>query len=108
MAGRDSPEQQSHWSTDTMCDMAPEMDPIMTLYLWDLRTQAEAQLRGLTALQQLIDAHPHVAHLTVEQRKTKILAEFVDLLMLNASIRELLDVALSEADTLGAGADEPA
>jgi hypothetical protein len=76
-------------------------DPVLTLHLWDLRAQVEAQLRCLTTVQHKLDALPDSSATSFSADKAVIIKDLSDILAMNASIREVSQLALGQAQTLG-------
>jgi hypothetical protein len=75
--------------------------PVVTAFLWDLRAQCEAQIRGLTDAQREIDTLLNHTETTV---RTKALAalqrDLARVLRVNGEIRTALKSVIAEAEKL--------
>ena len=62
---------------------------IVAASLWDLRAQAEEQMRGITDAQRVIDHYNDNPH-SQEEAKRRLLADFDALLKVHANVGEAL------------------
>jgi hypothetical protein len=78
----------------------PSVDAL-SANLWDLRSQAEAKLRCLTKLQQLLAEYSTVENATERARKRlKILEDLTDIVTISKSLRSVADEAFAAAEAL--------
>jgi hypothetical protein len=69
--------------------------------LWDLRSQAEAKLRCLTKLQQLLAEYSTAENATERaQKRLKILEDLSDIVTISRSLRSVADEAFAAAEAL--------
>jgi hypothetical protein len=73
----------------------------LSAHLWDLRAHAEAKLRCLTRLQQLVAKHDQLADKADRARKHKdIMADLADLVSISQALRAVSEEALRIARDL--------
>jgi hypothetical protein len=78
----------------------PNVDAL-SANLWDLRSQAEAKLRCLTKLQQLLAEYATVEDAAERARqKLQILEDLNDIVTISKSLRSVADDAFAAAEGL--------
>jgi hypothetical protein len=74
---------------------------VLSAHLWDLRAQAEAKLRCLTRLQQLLAEHMRCTTAEDrEEKREKILQDLTDIVTISKSLRSVAEQAFAAAEAL--------
>ena len=74
---------------------------LLAAHLWDLRAQAEARLRRVTRVQQLLADYERGANSTDRTRtRQAIIEEVSDIAALSDSLRDVADAAVTAAMAL--------
>ena len=75
--------------------------PLLSAHLWDLRSQAEAKLRCLTRLQQMVAEYEQCSNRMERVAKRKqILTDLNDIVTISKALRETADEAFAAAQGL--------
>jgi hypothetical protein len=73
----------------------------LTAHLWDLRAQAEAKLRCLTRVQQLLAEHERSTDSAAKAAaRTEILKDLTDIVTISGALESVSKMALEEATRL--------
>jgi hypothetical protein len=74
---------------------------VLSAHLWDLRSQAEAKLRCLTRVQQLLDEYAlQPSNANAPDQRTKILEDVTDLVTISGRLQATSAEALEAAREL--------
>jgi hypothetical protein len=76
----------------------PDKNTLLTLYLWDLRTQMEAQMRCLTNVQQVVDGVGGGRPVVQPAQVTRVLADLADIGTIAGRVSEIAGEARAEAE----------
>ena len=80
----------------------PEPRATLSAHLWDLRSQAEAKLRCLTRLQQLLADYEGTTSAAVRaQKRDIIIKDLTDIVTISKALRSVADEAFAAAKALG-------
>jgi hypothetical protein len=78
----------------------PETNAFLSLHLWDLRAQVEAQLRCLTTVQRINDNLPAGGDARRAHDRGRMIADLRDILRASDAIRAVCEQALEQAESL--------
>ena len=83
--------------------MVANGDAFLTLHLWDLRAQVEAQLRRLTKVHTKLEKLGDRTAESFPGDKALIIEDLSDIVRMSANVSEVSQLALEQAHALGGG-----